>query len=528
MICLEDEPEYYISKDFDNPPLDRAHSETFSSNKTMTAILSHAKDIAQGWLGEASNFTVVVIPKYLYDEPLREIIKDLGKQIGLDVSRLAMAPSAAAWGNGLTEECDYEELFLVYSLGLDDFEASVLEIDCGVTETLSSYGDTGIASEFTSLIQQQRGRSPEVESHLLQKTMKHVKDVIRVANLTKTDIRRIILTGEHANHPLVRSMLEELYSTNSSSQPLEFISLEDGSNAVTLGTSMVTHTLAGPDCWEIGYPFEVLRRAIGVGTVGGVTEQVFLRNSLLPNDKLLNLTTTFDNQTTISIPIILGGFVPTERNIPLIELRLEGIPPAPKGEPIISLHVEIFENYSVKDILLTANATLLDSGTADMIKDTVAIGGWFWNDKDMREVDRIIEKEEAERDQLQDVCFNRVIPSLGDSIACAVLRKDAESLDDCWLTSLAQAKEEEGEFARALCMYGKALPLFPMGHPELLMKIRKLWDQVKSRKDNTPVEGYGSAYWSPWGGDCYSSYYDEKDAVVVFADVDVPLPTRPT
>ncbi|KAF0317293.1 heat shock protein [Colletotrichum asianum] len=304
MVCHKDEPDFFMARTFENPPPDpKNFGENLLSNETLLAILQKSKTIAESWLGESSKTTVIAVPEALISDPIRALLKQLGEEVGLDVLRVSSALTSIARGHKLDVGLYDEEPFLIFNMGRENLEVSVIDIDQGVVE-LDDRAKGNSAKEVVDL----------------------VGHVIEEANLTRRDIPRVIMTGEYTQHPAICALLEEFFNYNSS---VEYFVHSEWHETVTLGTAMTSRILTGRACGEVQYMSMVLPRSIGVGIAGGVTNQMVQRNTPIPTAKILNFTTTLDNQTVVTIPIVLGGFVATAKKQRIATLKLEGIPPAP-------------------------------------------------------------------------------------------------------------------------------------------------------------------------------------------------------
>ncbi|KAF9963133.1 ATPase with role in protein import into the ER, partial [Actinomortierella ambigua] len=108
-------------------------------------ILSKVKEAAEAYLSEPVTHAIVTVPAY-FNDAQRQATKDAGATAGLDVIRIVNEPVAAAIAHGLDMK-DGERNVLVYDLGGSTFDVSVLAIEDGVFEVLSTSGDTRLGGE---------------------------------------------------------------------------------------------------------------------------------------------------------------------------------------------------------------------------------------------------------------------------------------------------------------------------------------------------------------------------------------------
>ena len=110
-------------------------------------ILTKMKNIAENYLGQEVKHAVVTVPAY-FNDAQRQATKDAGTIAGLEVIRIVNEPSAAAMAYGLDKKQKNGELnILVFDLGGGTFDVSVLSIEDGVFEVLSTAGDTHLGGE---------------------------------------------------------------------------------------------------------------------------------------------------------------------------------------------------------------------------------------------------------------------------------------------------------------------------------------------------------------------------------------------
>lgn len=88
---------------------------------------------------------VVTVPAYFSDKQ-RQATKDAGLIAGLNIVRVINEPTAAALAYGI-DKVDGERTILVYDLGGGTFDVSLLQLEDGVFEVLSTAGDTRLGGE---------------------------------------------------------------------------------------------------------------------------------------------------------------------------------------------------------------------------------------------------------------------------------------------------------------------------------------------------------------------------------------------
>lgn len=97
--------------------------------------------------------------------------------------------------------------------------------------------------------------------------------------------------------------------------------------------------------------FDFLPISVGIETVGGVYTPIVLRGTPLPAKRQQTFSTATDNQSAVDIKIYMGERAVAQNNLLFKKFVLNGIPPAPKGQPQIILNISI-----EKDLLIKAEA----------------------------------------------------------------------------------------------------------------------------------------------------------------------------
>jgi molecular chaperone DnaK len=122
----------------------RVQGRSYSPPELSGIVLQRLKAAAEDFLGEPVTHAIITVPAY-FDDTQRQATKDAGKIAGLKVERIINEPTAAALAYGLGKSGI--ERIAVYDLGGGTFDISILEMNDGVFEVLSTSGNTFLGGE---------------------------------------------------------------------------------------------------------------------------------------------------------------------------------------------------------------------------------------------------------------------------------------------------------------------------------------------------------------------------------------------
>ncbi len=118
--------------------------QSFSPQEISAIILKQLKTIAEQHVGESISKAVVTVPAYFSDAQ-RQATREAGEIAGLEVVRMINEPTAAALTYDASDSSP--KRMLVYDLGGGTFDVSVVNIEEGVVEVLSSHGDNQLGGD---------------------------------------------------------------------------------------------------------------------------------------------------------------------------------------------------------------------------------------------------------------------------------------------------------------------------------------------------------------------------------------------
>jgi molecular chaperone DnaK len=355
-------------------------------------ILQKMKEAAEAYLGAKVTQAVITVPAYFNDSQ-RQATKDAGRIAGLEVLRIVNEPTAAALAYGLDKK--KSEKVAVFDLGGGTFDISILAIEDGSFEVLSTNGDTHLGGDdfdqriidwlATEFLREQgvdlrkdpmaiqrlkegaekakcelsssletdvnlpfitadasgpkhlslrlsRAKLEQLCADLLKRTEEPCRKALADAGLKPADMDEVILVGGMTRMPAVGQLVKALFGK----EPHRGVNPDE---VVAVGAAIQAGVISG-DVKDV-LLLDVTPLSLGIETLGGVFTKLVERNTTIPVSKKQTFSTAADSQTAVTVHVLQGERELAGDNRTLGRFNLEGIPPAPRGLPQIDVAFDI-------------------------------------------------------------------------------------------------------------------------------------------------------------------------------------------
>jgi len=361
----------------------RVDDRFYSPIELSADILKELRARAEHALKTPVNRAVITVPAYFNDSQ-RQATRDAGRLAGLEVLRIVNEPTAAALAYGIGLDPDEEKTVAVYDLGGGTFDISILRIQQGIFEVLSTNGDTYLGGDdldravvdhwtttfglsaafhtnphlqqqlrlaaemakkylsqhgdFTTHLTDETGQNTTVTltraqfndliRPLVERTITACRQAVADAKLT-TKLDAVLLVGGSTRVPLVYDAVSEFFGqpANNSLNPDE---------VVALGAAIQADILAGNRRDVL--LLDVTPLTLGIETLGGLLDPIIPRNSKIPTKAGRQYTTSVDGQVNLKIAVYQGERDLVSQNRKLGEFILTGIPAMPAGLPKVDVN----------------------------------------------------------------------------------------------------------------------------------------------------------------------------------------------
>jgi len=453
----------------------------YAPEELVSSLIRKLINDAESYLGDTVDSAVITVPAY-FNESQRQATKDSAILAGIKVDRILNEPTAAALAYGFEKSSSNN--VLVFDLGGGTFDVSVIEAGDGVTEVLSTSGDTHLGGDdfdrcivdhLANTFKLNEGIDLRQDKQALQRlTEAAEKAKIELSNATQSEINLPFITAtpegpKHLDLNLTRAKFEELAASlidrcktpveraisdaKISTSEIDEVVMVGGSSRIPAVLDLVKKII-GKEPNQTVNPDEVVAvgaaiqggvlggevtdillldgtpLSLGVETLGGVMTKMINRNTTVPTKKSETYSTAVDGQTNVEIHVLQGEREMASDNKSLGTFRLDGIPSAPRGVPQIEVTFDIDANG-----ILSVTAKDKGSGKEQSISIT---GASTLSDNEVEkmvkdaESNASVDKEKREKIDLKNQAETLVyqtekqLGELGDKIDAAAKSKVEE------------------------------------------------------------------------------------------------------
>jgi len=366
----------------------------YKPQEISAIILSRLKEIAQARLGRPIRKAVITVPAYFSDTQ-RQATREAGEIAGLEVARVINEPTAAAL---VYEAAQHQgKRILVYDLGGGTFDVSVVRIEQGVVEVISSHGNNHLGGDdfdhkivehvlehlklkhgvdvadrpqaMARILRSAEDAKKQLSDHpyariaeeylaehsgqpvnldlelsreeyedmiapFIEETLGAIHIALESAGLTSSQVDEILLVVGATRTPLIRRRLVEAFGT----QPRGEV---DPDLCVAMGAAIQGAAMTGTEVSAV--LVDVTPYTFGTSALGELNGELYPyhyvpiipKNTPIPARMSEVFFTVLDEQTDVDVRIYQGENNDALENIKIGEFRVSGLSREPAGNPVI-------------------------------------------------------------------------------------------------------------------------------------------------------------------------------------------------
>jgi molecular chaperone DnaK len=375
---------------------DKVHlaGKEYTPQEISAIILKRLKEIAEQNLGRPIHKAVITVPAFFSDAQ-RQATREAGEIAGFEVARIINEPTAAAL---VYEAAQHQgKRILAYDLGGGTFDVSIVRIEEGVVEVISSHGNNhlggddfdhkivehilehlkikhgvdaaGNAQAMARILRSAENAKKHLSDHpfarideeyiaeadgkpvhlamelsreeyeemitpFIEETLGAIHTALESASLTSSHIDEILLVGGATRTPLIRARLFEVLGKEARGEV-------DPDLCVAMGAAIQGASVAGDEVSAV--LVDVTPYTFGTSALGELNGELYpykyvpiiAKNTPIPVRKSEAFYTVHDDQTVVDVHIYQGEEADALENIEIGEFRVEGLGKAPAGNTII-------------------------------------------------------------------------------------------------------------------------------------------------------------------------------------------------